>query len=93
MKCPNCGQHDMAYVVDSRRKDGGYIIRRHKCECGHKFNTIEVMELNEKTLSAIHTAMRNNSGPRAYEKAISNEYDKLFHFRKYKTDKRAGNVI
>ena len=92
MKCPKCGKHDMSKVIDSRRRNGGYVIRRHECMCGHRFNTIEIVELNDKTLTAIGTIMRDNCEPRAFERAISAMYDKIFNFAKYIKDKQAGNV-
>ena len=37
-KC-KCDSH----IYESRIKDGGYVIRRRKCQkCGHKWMTIEV---------------------------------------------------
>ena len=92
MKCPGCGKSDQSNVIDTRRNSDWYTIRRHQCVCGHRFNTIEVVELNDKSLTAIGTIMRNNSAPRAFEKAISAMYDKIFHFSKYKKDKQAGKI-
>ncbi len=37
--CPAC--HKRNPPVKSTTKDGARIIRYHKCECGHKFKSIE----------------------------------------------------
>lgn len=39
MLCPECAS-DKVGVLDSRPKKGA-IVRRRKCECGHRFNTVE----------------------------------------------------
>lgn len=37
--CPKCGER--TEVIDARVYDK-YMRRRRKCECGHRFSTIEV---------------------------------------------------
>jgi transcriptional regulator NrdR family protein len=53
VKCPACG-HPNAGVINSRKPDGGTrAYRRRKCECGHRFTTIEIPE--EQYQAAIRT--------------------------------------
>ena len=37
--CPECGSTD--HQVKDTRPMSGYIRRRRKCECGHRFTTLE----------------------------------------------------
>ncbi len=47
MYCPHC-RHTDTRVLDSRvSEDGGQIRRRRSCqECGKRFSTVELMQLN-----------------------------------------------
>ncbi len=51
MRCPVCGNEDTK-VIDSRiANDGLGIRRRRECEkCGHRFSTVERMELLDLTV-------------------------------------------
>lgn len=79
MDCPKCGKADLSYVKDSRRRNSsGYVLRKRVCMCGHKFNTVEVSELNAQSLEAIRRASFCNGGRKEFEQAIMECYEKLF---------------
>ena len=82
MICPKCGLDDQQRTISTRRRSTEYILRRKECVCGHRFNTVEIMELNEKTMSVIHREMKHNCASRAFEKIIYSVYHKLFGLEK-----------
>lgn len=83
MICPACGVNDQQKIIDTRRRSTEYILRRRECcFCGNKFNTVEVMELNEKTMSVLRREMKHNCPSRAFEKIIYSVYHKLFGLEK-----------
>ena len=88
MICPNCGTDNMQSVISTRRRSPEYILRRRECECGFRFNTVEIAELNEDTLRVIEREMRHNSKVRAFEKIINLAYRKIFDRTNYLKEKK-----
>ena len=88
MICPKCGKNDMQYIIDTRRRSTDYILRRRECECGYRFNTVEIMELNEKNLKVIEREMIKNCKPRAYAKIIDLAYRMIFDRTNYLKEKK-----
>jgi transcriptional regulator NrdR family protein len=39
LKCPECQSNNL--LVNDSRPAAGYHRRRYKCECGHRFTTVE----------------------------------------------------
>ena len=89
MICPNCGKNDMQYIISTRRRSSDYILRRRECECGYRFNTVEIMELNETTLRVLEREMAKNcKQPRAFERIIDATWRKIFDRYNYLKEKR-----
>ena len=83
MNCPKCGC-PYTLVMDSRQQKT-YNNRRRKCiDCGCRFGTVEVAELDEVNMTRIKTLMEDQSKPRQYEKIINLMYVKVFMYPEYK---------
>lgn len=49
MNCPDC--KIKAECINSRHRVSGYVHRRYKCpQCGSRFSTKEIMDIEEKGL-------------------------------------------
>ena len=79
MMCPKCGKK--AFTIDSRQ-EVQYRKRRYQCTgCKHRFNTIEIIELNVETINAIGQMMNYNA---KFRKIINLCYLKLFEPETYR---------
>ena len=83
MICPKCGMNDQQKIISTRRRSSDYILRRRECICGHRFNSVEITELNEKNMKAIQREMNHNCKKRAFEKIIYDKYLYLFDRNRY----------
>ena len=84
MICPKCGSPN-TLVMDSRQQKTYNNRRRRKCvDCGCRFGTVEVAELDEVNMTRIRTLMVEQSKPRQYEKIINLMYVKSFMYSEYK---------
>ncbi len=88
MVCPKCGVNDQQKIISTRRRVQDYILRRRECVCGYRFNTVEIMELNETTMRVLEREMIKNSKPRAFSQIIHLTYRKIFDRYRYLEDKR-----
>lgn len=93
MICPACGRNDQHRTIDTRRRNPEYILRRHLCVCGHKFNSVEITELTEKNMKAIEREMINNCRPRQFEKMINLIYRKIFDGYNWLKEKNNGGDV
>lgn len=83
MNCPKCGRADVSYIIDSRRRNtDGYVLRKRKCMCEQKFNTVEVSVLTEDSLNAIRRESYKNGGRKEFEEAIRMCYESIFRTEK-----------
>ena len=78
MICPACGVNDQSRVISTRHRSQDYILRRHECVCGHKFDSVEITELTEKNMKIIEREMIKNCQPRQFEKMIHSMYRQIF---------------
>lgn len=92
MICPKCGLNDKSKVIDTRRRNDQYILRRRECVCGHRFGSVEVIELNDKTMKAMERVMKKNSSARAFEKIINNTYRSIFDRYQWLKEKRSDTI-
>ena len=92
MVCPKCGINDQQKIINTRRRVEDYIWRRRECVCGYRFTTIEIMELNEKTMKVLEREMIKNCKPRAFEKIIHTMYKKIFERTEYLKEKYGDGV-
>lgn len=54
MICPSC-KGENVYVIDSRNKHKNRRDRRYKCtDCGYRFNTMEVLRTEFRTMDLGH---------------------------------------
>lgn len=90
MKCPKCGVNDQQRIISTRRRSSDYILRRRECVCGHRFNSVEIIELNEKNVKVIEREMIHNCSPRAFEKIVRDIYLYVYDHYKWLQKKRAG---
>ena len=88
MKCPFCGIDDQQKIISTRHRSSEYILRRRECSCGHRFNSVEIIELNEKNIRVIEREMIRNCKPRAFEKIIHDTYKYIFDHYRWLQDKR-----
>lgn len=85
MICPKCGIE--ANVIDSRQYPI-YRRRRYKCNCGNRFSSVEITEINSEIFTVIHRIMTMNGANRyQFKKAIHQEYIKRFERGKYYNDR------
>jgi len=88
MICPSCGRDEQHHVLSSRRGNPEYILRRHECVCGHKFDSVEVTELTDKNLRVIERVMIQNCPPRQFEKMIHSMYRQIFDRHNWLQEKK-----
>jgi len=91
MKCPKCGVDDQQKILSTRRRSSDYILRRRECVCGHRFNSVEIIELNEKNLKVIEREMIRNCKPRAFEKIVHDMYMNVFDHYRYLQQRKNGS--
>lgn len=91
MICPACGINDQHRTIDTRRRSPEYILRRHECVCGHKFNSVEITELTEKNLKVIEREMIHNCQYRQFEKIIHSVYRQIFDRYNWLKEKKHGS--
>ena len=87
MKCPKCGVNDQQFVISTRRRSTDYISRRREClSCGHRFTSIEVVELTDDAIRAIRTTMKKNCAPRTFERILDHTWRKVFETKGHMND-------
>lgn len=91
MICPACGRNDQHRTIDTRRRSQEYILRRHLCVCGHKFNSVEITELTEANAKIIEREMIKNCKPRQFEKTIHSIYRQIFDRYNWLKEKKQGS--
>lgn len=91
MICPACGLDEQHHVLSSRRNNPEYILRRHECICGHKFNSVEITGLTEKNMKIIEREMNKNCQPRQFQKMIHSMYRQIFDRYNWIQEKKQGS--
>ena len=90
MICPVCGVNDQQKIVSTRRRSSDYILRRRECVCGYRFNTVEIMELNERNIRKIEKEMIVNSEQNAFANIIRDTYRSIFDRYRWLKEKSGG---
>ena len=90
MICPKCGKDDQQKVLDTRKRNCDYILRRRECVCGYRFSTVEIAELNERSIKSVERIMRKSFNKRAFAKIIDETYRRIFDKYQWSKEKRSG---
>lgn len=90
MICPKCGLNDQQKVLSTRRNHNQYVLRRRECVCGHRFSSVEIIELNETTMRKLEQIMAKNSTPRAFQKIVHDMYRYVFDHHRWLEEKKGG---
>lgn len=93
MICPVCGTNDQHRTISTRRRSPEYILRRHLCACGHKFNSVEITELTEKNMKIIEREMIKNCQPRQFAKMIHSMYRQIFDRYNWLKEKKGESDV
>lgn len=88
MICPKCGLNDKSKVIDTRRRNDQYILRRRECVCGYRFGSVEITELNEQTMKAMARVMNKQCKQREFSRIINDTYRSIFDRYRWLKEKR-----